>query len=94
MTTDKENKKMLDRIENKHECCGKPMVCLGDVNCLANSEIDNCERWICLSCGGFFEITEGQMNMEDLLNNVNNFGSETDKKKFVELHPEFSNEVI
>lgn len=83
MTTNKE----------KHECCGKPMTCLGNVDDMC-PDIDNRERWVCLECGGFFEITEGQMELEDLKNNINTYGSYTDKKKFVELHPELSDEVV
>ena len=93
MTTDKENEKMLNRIESRHECCGKPMICLRDVEDIS-PDIDNRERWICLECGGFFEIIEGQMSIEDLLNKINSYGTYTDKRKFVELHPELSNEVI
>ena len=68
----------------------------GDVQMLSpmSSEIETCFRWVCLECGNFYEIQEGQLDIENLLNDVNNFGSDTDKKRFVELHPELSDEVI
>lgn len=68
----------------------------GDVQSFAliGSEIETCLRWVCLECGGFYEVQEGQFDIENLLNQVNNFGSDTDKKRFVELHPELSDEVL
>jgi hypothetical protein len=77
-------------------CCGKPMASFGDVQMLAvmNSEIETCYRWVCLECGSFYEVQEGQLDIENLVNCVNSFGSDTDKKQFVELHPELSDEVL
>jgi hypothetical protein len=83
-------------METKEKvCCGKPMISLGDVQMLSNvsSEIDTCYRWVCLECGGFEEFTTGQLDMEILANDIENFGSETDKRKFIELHPEFSDQI-
>lgn len=74
-------------------CCGKPMVYLGDVNCLSQMNIDTCERFICLECCGYLDITSGQIDEEEFVNDVNTFCNEEQKQEFLKHHPEFKDEV-
>ena len=95
MTNEKQNEDMLNVIEGKKICCGKPMNLLGmGAGSPLMDNIDEEQMFICLDCGSYISLTKGQMDIEDVLNNVNSYGSQTDANKFVALHPEFSDEVI
>jgi hypothetical protein len=80
-------------FETSRICCDKPMAYLGDVNYLSQMNIDTTKRWLCLECGGFVDITEGQLDDEELVNDVNAFCSEEQKQEFLKHHPEFKDEV-
>ena len=73
-------------------CCNIPMVLINGETML--EEVETSQMYMCLDCGGYISYTEGQLDIEEVLNNINSFGTYTDKKKFVELHPEFSEEVV
>ena len=83
-----------DMIEGEKVCCGKPMNVFGDIASPIVDDVDEQKMYLCLDCGSYISLIKGHMDIEDVLNYINSYGSQTDANKFVALHPEFSDEVI
>lgn len=84
----------MTRVTVNKLCCGKDMTNFGDISYGLDDTIENSGILICLECGNFVSFQEGILDKADILNTLNNFGSDTDKQKFVEFHPEFIDEII